>query len=301
AHRTVLEDFEAFELLAGDEILRRHAGTGTGIGGALEERRLDFVPLCTAGAWPAGRVAAKALATLFDRLEGELRAAGPLDCLLFELHGAMVSEDADDVEAEALSLVRQALDERPVVAVFDLHGNPSPELATLVDGAVAYDTYPHVDMRARGREAAAMLAAMLEGSRLRTLLRKVRLLSTPLAQATDQAPMRALRDLARRLARRPGIARISLLPGFPYSDVARAGFSVLVTATREAEDEAAEAAGEVIAEVEARAVEFELRRPGPAEAVGQALEAIRRPVVLVDVADNVGGGSAGDGTAPLAG
>lgn len=297
--RTALADFEAFELLAGEEILCRHAGTGTVIGGALAERRLELVPVCTAGAWPAGRVTAEALEALLDRLERELRAAGQVDGLLLDLHGAMVAEGTDDVEAEALRLVRRVLGERPVVAVFDLHGNPSPELAALVDAAVAYDTYPHVDMRERGREAAALLAGMLEGRRLHTFIRKVPLLSTPLGQATDRAPMRDLHDLARRLAARPGVVRISLLPGFPYSDVARAGFSVLVTAAAGAEDAAVDAAAELAAEVEARAGEFVVRCPSPAEAVRQALEAERRPAVLVDVADNVGGGSPGDGTALL--
>jgi microcystin degradation protein MlrC len=40
--------------------------------------------------------------------------------------------------------------------------------------------------------------------------------------------------------------------------------------------------------------------PGPEEAVRLALASDRRPVVLVDLGDNIGGGSAGDGTVLLA-
>jgi microcystin degradation protein MlrC len=45
---------------------------------------------------------------------------------------------------------------------------------------------------------------------------------------------------------------------------------------------------------------FRVPCPGPAGAVRRALESDRRPVVLVDLGDNVGGGSAGDGTVLLA-
>jgi microcystin degradation protein MlrC len=202
ARPTELADFEVFELLAGEEIVSRHARTGTVIGGMLEERSLSLVPLVTAGAWPAGRVMRETLGMLFERLEHALAAAGPLDGLLIDLHGAMVAEGVDDVEAEMLQLVRRQVGDLPVAVVLDLHGNPSPDLSALVNAAVAYDTYPHVDMRERGREAAGLMAEMLGGRRLRTLLRKVPLLSTPLRQSTDAAPMRDLQALARRLATR---------------------------------------------------------------------------------------------------
>jgi microcystin degradation protein MlrC len=297
--RAELADFDAFELLAGEPIIERHAGTGTVIGGMLTERALGVVPTATGGAWPSGRVTKSALDVLFGRLERELCAAGRLDGVLLDLHGAMVAEGVDDVEAEALRLVRSVVGDVPLAVVLDLHGNPSAEFVALCDAVIAYDSYPHVDMHERGREAAQLMAQVLAGRRLRTSIRKVPLLSTPLAQATDQAPMRGLRTLAGRLAGRAGVVRISLLPGFPYSDVARAGFSVLVVFDAAAEEAAADAAAQLVAEVEAREAQFVVRRPRPAEAVRLALQSRRRPVVLADVADNIGGGSPGDGTALL--
>jgi microcystin degradation protein MlrC len=299
ARRTQLPDFEAFELLAGHEVIERHAGTGTVVGGMLEPARFEVVPLCTGGAWPAGRVAADALATLFDRLERAITAARRLDGILLDLHGAMVAEGIADVEAQCVRLVRRMVGDIPISAVLDLHGNPSPELVRRCDAVIAYDTYPHVDMRERGLEAAALLGDMLEGRRLRTLIRKVPLLSTPLGQATDAAPMSSLHELARTLVGSAGIPRVSLLPGFPYSDVPRAGFSVLVTSENRSHEEPSEIAAEIVAAVEARQHEFEVRRPRPRQAVERALGARRRPVVLVDVADNVGAGSPGDGTVLL--
>jgi microcystin degradation protein MlrC len=299
ARATTLHDFEQLEFLRGDEVVRRHAGTGTVVGGMLSSSDLDAVPLATAGAWPAGRVAREALDAIFERLEHELRGARVAG-LLVDLHGAMVADGVDDAELEALRVIRGAAGDVPLVAVHDLHGNPSPGTVELCDALIAYDTYPHVDMRERGAEAARLLAQILRGRALRSVVGKVPLLSTPLAQATDESPMRDLAARARELELRDGIARVSLLPGFAFSDVERAGFSVVVTFEPPAEAVAREGVAELAAEAERRAREFAVHRDGPEEAVRRALASPKRPVVVADVADNIGGGAPGDGTTLLA-
>jgi microcystin degradation protein MlrC len=298
ARPTGLDDLRLHELLRGNDIVRRHAGTGSVIGGMLAAGDLDLVPVATAGAWPAGRITREALETIFETLEAEL-ARSRIDALLVNLHGAMVGEGSDDVELETLQLVRRVVGEVPLVAVLDLHGNPSPPMVELCDALIAYDTYPHVDMRERGEEAGALLREILGGRKLRALVGKVPLLSTPLAQATDQSPMRDLHAKA-DAALRDAIVRVALLPGFPYSDVERAGFSVVVTFEHGAEEVARAVAAELTAEVERRSDEFTVVRDDPETAVARALEARERPVVLADIADNIGGGSPGDGTALLA-
>ncbi len=298
-HPTSLADFEAFELLRGEAVLHRHAGTGTVIGGMLEGDDFAPVPTLSAGAWPGGRVTRDALEILFELLESELTAALPVDGVLLNLHGAMVADDVEDVELGILERVRELVGGVPVAAVLDLHGNPSPEMVELCNVVIAYDTYPHVDMLPRGREAAGLLAEMLHGRALRTVVAKVPLLSSPLAQATDEQPMRDLHALARSLAEETAVARVSLLPGFPYSDVERAGFSVLVTTEQGCEEAAAKVASMLAAEVEARREDFAVSREGPASAVTRAIASEKRPVVLVDIADNIGAGGPGDGTALL--
>ncbi|MCP9485298.1 MAG: M81 family metallopeptidase [Gaiellaceae bacterium MAG52_C11] len=300
ARATSLREFEAFEFLRGDDVFRRHAGTATVIGGMLESTDLELVPILSAGAWPAGPVTQDALEAIFGAVERELEAARPLDGLLLNLHGAMVGEQLGDPELELVQRLRAELGEVAVAAVLDLHGNPSPALIELCDAIVAYDTYPHIDMRARGREAARLLAEIIRGRALRTFAGKVPLLSSPLAQATDERPMRELKARAQELADQTGVARISLLPGFPYSDVERAGFTILVTSERKDEATARDAVATLMREVEALRDEFKIVRDDPVTAVSRALEARKRPVVLVDVADNVGGGAPGDGTALLA-
>jgi microcystin degradation protein MlrC len=299
ARSTTLADFEALELLRGTEIIDAHAGTGTVIGGMISTPDFDIVPLATAGAWPAGRVTRDALEAIFERMENEL-ARARIDALLLDLHGAMVAEGVEDVELETLRLVRGVLGDVPLVAVHDLHGNPSPATVELCDAFVAYETYPHVDMRERGAEAAKLLARILGGQALRAIIGKVPLLSTPLAQATDATPMRDLAARAREHEEREGIVRVSLLPGFPFCDVERAGFSVVVTFASDAEGTAREVVEELTSEVERRTEEFAVARDCAEEAVRRALALSRRPVILVDVADNIGGGAPGDGTAILA-
>ncbi len=300
ARPTDLDAFRDFELLTGAPIIAAHHGTGSVIGGMLESEGFEPIPLTTAGAWPAGRVTSAAIHHHFTSLDTQLRKAGKLDGLLLDLHGAMVSEGQDDTEQAVLSLVRQAVGGLPVVVVHDLHGNPSPQLAALCDALIAYDTYPHVDMRERGQEAAELLQQILNGARFHTLVRKVPILISPLAQGTDASPMRELKAYASGLEKRQGIRRISLLPGFVYADVARAGFSVVVVYEQGFEKQAQLVGDELATQVETRREEWLVVRNGPATAVAEAIASAERPVVLVDVADNIGGGSPGDGTALLA-
>ncbi len=299
ARPTGLADFAAFELLSGDALAAHNAGTGTVIGGFYDSADLDLVPIFSAGAWPSGTIESAAMERILGHVADGLRAAGPLDGVLLNLHGAMVADGLPDVEAAVLAEIRAAAGNIPVGAVLDLHANPSPRLVADCDVLVSYDTYPHVDMRERGGEVAALLRRSLDGPELRTKVRKLPLLVCPLAQATGADPMRRLQRAAAERARAAGLARISVVGGFAYSDVDRAGMSVL--AVHDAAHEAAAAAvlEETVADIWAHAADFALARDDPATAVARAMASTRRPVFLADVADNVGGGSPGDGTALL--
>ena len=295
---TSLQDFEAFELLEGDTIVDRHAGTGTVFGGILDAPGFEPVPLFTAGAWPAGRVTAETLEVLCSRFRAALSNAGTLDGVLLNLHGAMVAHGEDDVERVVLALVRDVVGDVPVVAVFDLHGNPSPEMVGLCDAVVVYDTYPHVDMRERGREAAEIMVELLDGARYQTLTRKVPVLVMPArarhrrsadAQAGGPGPgTRAGSDDP------PG----RVVPGVPI----QRRRSCRVQRRRHPPGGRGERAGVAAAEIagDVERHDWRLERPDPGAAVAEAIRSKVRPVVLADVADNIGGGAPGDGTALLA-
>jgi microcystin degradation protein MlrC len=100
------------------------------------------------------------------------------------------------------------------------------------------------------------------------------------------------------LEQSPGILAASLLPGFPYADVPQMGPSVLVVSDGDTDLARREADRLAGALWEARH-RLTTRLPDAATAVARALRADRLPVVLVDTGDNVGGGSAADGTVIL--
>lgn len=297
---TGMAEFEALELGAGEEIIHRHAGKRTVIGGFLSSADIELIPVFAAGAWPSGPVDADTASRLLQMLGDHLEAAGPLDGVLANLHGAMVGVGRPDMEADTVRVIRQVLGEVPVVGVVDFHANPSVELVEDIDVLIGYDTYPHVDMYERGVEAGLWVTRLIGGEAVKTRVGKHPLLTTPLSQWTDADPMATLMARAREHADELGVERVGITGGFAYSDTERAGISVLATAGTGDDGAVDQLISRVLADIDQAADRFSISRPGPAEAVATAMAAPDKPVVLADVADNIGGGSAGDGTALLA-
>ena len=163
---------------------------------------------------------------------------------------------------------------------------------------IGYDTYPHVDMAERGREAADALALMLrDQSRPFSAFRKLPLLTAPQMQATGEPPMVDIMAELHAIERQDAILNGSIAMGFPYADVPDLGASVLVYAT---EKEAADRAADDLArKIWQARDQFHPDLMAVDQAVQTAMAANETPVVLAEAADNVGGGSAGDGTVVL--
>jgi microcystin degradation protein MlrC len=295
---TTLDDFRRWQLHAGDELLATYRGTGTEPGGAIaaaEAAGAEVVPLLFAGALPSGIVRRDAFDALADELVSRAHAAGQLDGVVLCLHGAMVVEGGGAPETELAERVRAAVGDVPLGVTLDLHANVEVRLADVADVLVGYTTYPHVDMRDCGDEACRLVLRMLaERRRPRTRLVKLPLLTPPQVQGTDDEPMRSVRAAVDSLKSRERIWSASFLPGFAYADVDRLGFTIYVAA----DDDADGPATELATAVWERRAELDRELVDPAEAVAAAV-AGPAPAVLVDVADNVGGGSPGDGTALL--
>jgi microcystin degradation protein MlrC len=295
--RTELSDFASYRLADGPQAVREALeGTATEIGGALAacgELGFEPVPFFYAAAVPGPMIAADARAFLWERFLERLEEARPLDGLLLALHGAMVAEELEDPESDLLARVRERVGSIPIAAVLDLHANPGDGLVTEVDILLAYETYPHTDAAERAAEAARLLGDTIEGE-LAPLAtgRRLPLLTCPLVQATASEPMASLLAAARRVRARPGIAAASLVPGYPYADVERLGFAVLVTGDGETADAAADELAEAAWSVRDA---FRPQLASAAEAVEHAIAA-EATVVLAEVADNVGGGAPGNAT-----
>lgn len=296
-------EFEARDWRHGAELLDAYRGTGTCLGGMIEvaeARGIALVPSVAAAASPAGRVTRAVYEEVTGRLLADLRAAGAVDAVLLALHGAMVPEHLDDGEGPLLGAVREIVGPgTPVGVTLDLHANLSEAMvrhATLLHG---FRTYPHVDMAERGREAAERALDVLAGRvRPAVACRRPPLLPPISGQRTAEDPMRRLCEAAAAMERDGRAVTVSVFAGFPLADVPDAGLSVYV-ATHDDPPLAGRLADELVALAWERRREF-LRAALPVpEAVARALALPGRPVVLADIADNVGGGATGDGTAIL--
>lgn len=299
AEPTDMEAFHSYQFAEGDDLIARYRGTGTELGGMIaeaEELGLELVPTLYAAAVPAGTIRQDAYDALAERLLARLRDGGRLDGVLITLHGAAVAERTTDVDADLLSRVRACVGaDLPIVATFDFHANIGPETAAAADVLINYDTFPHVDMFERGREAARVLARIGEhGQRPARALCKVPLLTVPQKQGTDDEPLAAIFRRLHELEDSGRILTGSVAMGFPYADVPELGAAVLTYAATGAA--ARGAAEDLAARLWAGREAFSPRLTPVAEAVEAALAHERGPVVLVDPADNVGGGSPGDGT-----
>lgn len=301
--RTDRAAFAAQSLIFGpallDEWRHAHHEVGGFIAG-VEEGGDEALPLVMAWATPSGPVADAVLDEITGHLIDQLRRDRP-DGLLLALHGAMVAESHLDADGEVVARLRQALGrDFPLVVTLDLHGNLSPRLIDGSDATVAYRTCPHVDQRACGHRAAAILRATLRGEvRPRQALAKPPMIVNIMVHDTSEEPLRSFMAEAEALERDPRILRVNLLPGFAYADVPQMGPSVVVVADGDddlARGEADRLAGKLW-DARDRMV---ARLPDAAEAVARALAAAELPVVLVETGDNVGGGSAGDSTVILA-
>ena len=292
--------FESRNLRYGGEILETYRGTGTCLGGMIDAaaaRGVTLAPSIAAAASPSGRVTTEIFDDVTRRMLDDLRLNGPFDGILLDLHGAMVTDGAEDGEGTLLAAVREAVGGRvPIAVTLDFHGNVTRGMArhaTLLHG---YKTYPHVDMAERGREATERLLDVIAG-RLRptVALRQPPLLPPLGRQGTARGPMRRLYDRAAEMERDPKVVSISIFAGFPLADIHDAGLSVYVI-TNDDQALADRLADELTELAWKHRHEFMHAGLAVPEAVARALAIDGRPVVLADMADNTGGGAPGDGT-----
>jgi microcystin degradation protein MlrC len=301
---TTYQLFQQASLTVGNALLERWRGTHHELGGFIagaEDFGFEPVPLMATYAMPSGALTGDT----FDRIAGELlaslEAALPLDGVLLALHGATVAENFPDADGEILRRFRAALGpDVPLINTLDLHANVSQQMIAHANATVMYRSCPHLDQRDRGREAAQILMRTMAGE-----IRPVQWLEAPPLlinmgrQYTGVSPARELYADAEETARQPGMISASIAMGFYFADVAEMGASFLAvadgdmqlarTAARRMADRAWNCRGE-----------FQIELPSVQEAVRLAGESGKTPVVLMDVGDNVGGGSPGDSTILLA-
>ena len=150
----------------GADVLKVMRNINVGLAGfveAAEANGWELVPTISAAASPSAHVTKDAFERVMKEMVDGIAAAGPIDAVYLDLHGAMVTEHYDDGEGETLARVRKVIGkDLPLVVSLDLHANVSPEMMAHADALIAYRTYPHVDMADTGRACARHLALMLK-------------------------------------------------------------------------------------------------------------------------------------------
>lgn len=297
---------EAFEKHRGESIFD-FRGSPSPVDGFLEVAEANdwqIVPGVLYQAMPGGIVEDEVVesfwADFLDSLHNGRNTT--IDAVFLFLHGAMVSRSFPDVEGELLSRIRRVpgLEKVPIFGILDLHCNFTEKMARLSDCLVTYRKNPHTDARATAIRAAHLLRSCLtSGSRPKTIWRQTSIVLNPSATATAEEPMKSLEKRARWAeAQTEGLEAANVFAGYAYSDMADCGVSFSLVSTGSSTD----CAG-VLDDLENLAWERKDKGPKPGLPLEDALALIEKknlyPAVVVESADNIGGGAPGDLTLVL--
>lgn len=301
---TTLRDFETgIGQYRGPDVLTQLRNTNSCTGGFLDgaaRHGFEPLPLLWTFAYPGGLIPSADYSTLKSEFLDRLRQCGPVDGVLLDLHGAMVVEDIDDGDGDLIAAVRREVGPGvPIVVTFDLHGNHTQQRLDAATAIIGFDTYPHIDMAERGREAADLIVRVIKGEvRPVMALRRLPLFWSAACQVTAHPPIDEAFRLVHEAETRPGILSVTLATGFPWADVPHMGASVMVVA--DADVQLARRTADEIGDWVWQRRERWYRQPLTAPAALDLGEREGRyPIMLADMADNTGGGAPGDSTEVL--
>lgn len=256
---------------------------------------LELYPVLISSAQPKGPVTDEAFNTMMKDIIDGLKSGPKLQGILLNLHGAMIVESYPAGDEEFVRRVREAFGPAmPIIVTHDFHANITPELVKLCDVLITFKENPHLDTYDRGIQAADIMAKMIRGK-----VKPVQSVVKPpmvyniAFQNTFANPLLPITTESKSLEKQPGILAVSVSGGYQYGDVPWMGPSVVVVTDNNkalADKEANRLSGMLWDTRE----QTRINNPKPAEAVKMAIEHKGRPVVLIDMGDNIGGGSTGD-------
>ena len=299
--KTDLDMFKSSFLLKGEELTHQFAGGHHEISGffqGLEENHIDAVPIFYASTAPSGTITRETCDELMNLMFTGIEEAGRLDGMLVAPHGANAGEGEDyrDLDGHWLSRLRQSVGaDFPIICTIDPHANLSQKMVEACDATIAYRSTPHLDQKKRGIEAAQLMVRMLRGEIKPTQAASfVPLAMNIESQNTLEPPCLPMYELADQLLAQPGVLSNSIVQGFPYADVEEMG-SAFITVTDNNPELAQQLSDRLADYLVAHRKDFAGQLISVEDAVSQALSK-EGPVCLLDMGDNAGGGSAGDGT-----
>jgi len=234
---------------------------------------------------------------LVARLLAIVAATNKLDGILVAPHGAAVSQSAADADGYWLSKMREQVgSDLPIIGTLDAHANLSQAMIQACNALVAYRTNPHLDQRARGIEAATLMVRTLRGEVRPTMAACFPPLVINIErQCTSEPHLQRQYQYADRQLSQPSVLSNSILLGFPYADVAEMGAATIVVTNNDLAL-AQQLADDLAKQLWQHRDDF-VGQLVSLDAALQTCEADNESrCCLLDMGDNVGGGSAADGT-----
>lgn len=297
-----LEHWRNGFVLEGDDVFTLRNGTSeeAGMLAVLDEVGASILPLAAARTVSGGPSSDSTYAFLKEAILRPLRRGLPVDGVLLALHGSMTAISEDDPEGDLLSAVREHVGpEVPIVASLDMHANATARMVDNSNAMVSFTRYPHDDTKTTGERAARLLLRILGGTQATMALAKVPVLVSGIRGMTfGDAPMVHLTAAARALEKQPGVLSVSIIQVHPFNDLPGMGSGAIVITDNDA-DRAATLAKELAKDFWNRRHDFEPDVVSVADAIMRGRAIAGQPVLLVDTADCVGGGAAGDSIALL--
>jgi len=251
-------------------------------------------------AWadPAGLVARGTYEGLRDEILGQLQAALPVDAVVMGLHGAMVAQGYIDPEGDLLARIRAIVGPDVLVcAELDPHSHLTAKRVAAADFFVVFKEFPHTDFVERAEDLWRIVVDTLEG-RVRPVMSvfDCRMIDV---FPTSREPMRGFVDRMFQIERDdPKVLSLSAIHGFMAGDVPEMGTRMIAVTDGNAAHGAA-LAERLGRELFANRGRHMMPQLDEAEAVARAMAAAKGPVVIADMWDNPGGGTAGDATVVL--
>jgi len=257
------------------------------------------LPLLITSSGPWGPADQAFVNQCLNRITAMLAEAGPVDGVYVANHGAMTATGSTDPDGDMLMALRaQVGAEVPIVVTLDLHANISKAMAEAAHMIVGYRTNPHVDMLARGEEAAFAIRRMIAGQRPECVVVKLPLVPPSVTLLTADGPYGDLIDYGqRRQAESSGaILNVSVFGGFAFSDAPKTGISVVVTA-RSNRNDAERLAREIADKAWDMRARFKKTLTSIDDAVAEAEQVVADrtapALIFSDAGDNPGGGGEG--------
>lgn len=254
----------------------------------------DLIEGTATWAEPAGPVSREAYESLRDEILDQIRAALPLDVVMFGLHGSMVAVGYDDCEGDLMYCARQITGPDCIIGgELDMHCHLTGLMVKSADILVAFKEFPHTDFLARGHDMIDLCLRAAHGE-IEPVphLFDCRSIS---GFMTSREPGRSFVDRMLAMEGQDGILSISIAHGFQAADVYDMGTKVLVISDG-ASSTAPELAEKLGREILSWAGAGSAPLLKPDDAIAAALAIEGQPVVLADRWDNPGGGVAGDST-----